>query len=82
MNPSLAIAVLARLAARKAVTRCQLQAQGMKLVCFSLREIAILADDYLLTHRPELCKAATAQYQRLVESGALRLPKPKRKSAR
>lgn len=81
MNPNAAIAVLARLAARKAVKR-QLQAQGLKLTRFSARDIAILANDYLLANRAELYEAATAQYRRLVESGALPAPKPLRKSAR
>lgn len=76
-----AIATLARLAAKKVVKR-QLAAEGLKLTHYSAREIAILANDYLLEHRFELREHATAQYRRLVESGALRAPRPLRKSAR
>ena len=80
MNPSGTIAVLARLAARKVVTR-QLQAQGLKPTRYSAREITLMAEAYLRDH-PELVASATAQYRRLVESGALPAPKPLRKSAR
>jgi hypothetical protein len=63
-----AIVVLARQAAKKAVKR-QLQAQGIKPGLRSAREIALLADDCLLTHRTELREHATAQYRRCVKSG-------------
>lgn len=75
-----AIVALARQAARKAVKR-ELQARGIKPLSLSAREIAGMADDYLRAHRVELREQATAQYRRLVESGALPAPKPQRKSA-
>lgn len=79
VSARVAIVALARMAARDAVKR-QLQAQAIKLSSLSGREVALLAADYLLANRAVLREQATAQYQRLVESGALRAPKSRRKS--
>ena len=56
LNSGVAIARLARQAARKAV-KCQLQAQGIKPLSFSMREIIVTADAYLRDH-PELIAEA------------------------
>jgi hypothetical protein len=63
-NPSLAVFVLARQAARKAVKR-QLQARGLKPQYMSARDISVLADEYLAEHRELIteAKATVAQWQ-------------------
>jgi hypothetical protein len=52
-----AAAIMARYKAKSEVKR-QLAVQGVNLATVSSREFALLADDYLATHREELLERA------------------------
>lgn len=53
IDPACALVTLTRMVARKAVKH-QLAARGLKPTSFSLRQIALMAEEYIADHRAEL----------------------------
>ncbi len=68
-----AVVVLARREGKKAV-QARLCAQGLRLQHFSVREIGLLAEDYLAQHRAELIAEAEQKIATSPEFAQWRLP--------